>query len=290
MDVGFIGVGRMGSVMVANLIKAGHQVRAWDVVPAAVANAQRSGARAAGSARDAFTGDAVISMLPNDDAMRAVFLADDMIPQGSATIHINMATASIVCTDELFAAHRACGVPYVSATVFGRPEMAAERKLNILAAGDPNALARVQPLFDALGQKTWRVGNEPRQSNVTKIAGNLMVACMIEAMSEAAALGRAYGIPSMDVLDVVVGSLFDVPIYRIYSRLIGDQKFEPAGFDLRLGLKDAKLALEAGEEVNLPLPFASVLRDNYLDALAHGDEGKDWSAVSNVAARRGGLD
>ena len=67
-------------------------------------------------------------------------------------------------------------------------------------------------------------------------------------------------------------------------------KFEPAGFDLRLGLKDAKLALAAGEDVNVPLPFASVLRDNYLDALAHGDESKDWSAMSRVALRRAGLE
>jgi 3-hydroxyisobutyrate dehydrogenase-like beta-hydroxyacid dehydrogenase len=117
-----------------------------------------------------------------------------------------------------------------------------------------------------------------------------MVACMIEAMSEAAALARAYELPPKDLLDVVVGSLFDVPVYRIYAGLIGERRFEPPGFDMRLGLKDAKLALDAGEEMNVPLPFASVLRDNYLDGLAHGGERKDWSAVSLVAARRAGLD
>jgi 3-hydroxyisobutyrate dehydrogenase-like beta-hydroxyacid dehydrogenase len=290
MDVGFIGVGRMGRVMVANLLRAGHRVRAWDVSPAAVSAAEKGGAQAAGSARQAFAGDAVISMLPNDEAMRAVFLADGMPPEGTSTIHINMATASIECTDELAAAHKARSVPYVSATVFGRPEMAAERNLNILAAGDPAAIDRVQPLFDALGKKTWRLGNEPRQSNVTKIAGNLMVACMLEAMSEAAALSRAYGLAPADVLNVVVSSIFDVPIYRIYAGLIGERRFEPPGFDMRLGLKDAKLALDAGEEVNVPLPFASVLRDNYLDGLAHGGENKDWSAVSLVAARRAAQD
>ncbi len=129
MDVGFVGVGRMGSVMVANLTRAGHRVCAWDVSPAAVGAAAQSGAEAAGSARQAFAGDAVISMLPNDEAMRAVFLADGMPPQGARTIHVNMATASIACTDELAATHKARGVPYVSATVFGRPEMAAERNL-----------------------------------------------------------------------------------------------------------------------------------------------------------------
>lgn len=291
MEVGFIGVGRMGSVMVGNLLKAGHRVRAYDTTPASVAAVQKLGAQPATSAKEAFAGDAVISMLPNDDAMRAVFVDGGILPErGSSTIHINMATASVECTDELAKFHAARGVPYLSATVFGRPEMAAERNLNILAAGDPAAIERVQPLFDAMGRKTWRIGNEPRQSNVAKIAGNLMVACVLESMGEAAALAKAYKMDPAEVLNVVVSSIFDVPVYRIYASLIGSGKFEPPGFDMRLGMKDAKLALDAGEEVNVPLPFASVLRDNYLDAIAHGDEKKDWSAISRVAFRRAALD
>jgi 3-hydroxyisobutyrate dehydrogenase-like beta-hydroxyacid dehydrogenase len=168
--------------------------------------------------------------------------------------------------------------------------MAAERNLNILAAGDPAAIAEVQPLFDAMGRKTWQLGTDARNSNVAKIAGNLIVACILESMGEAAALARAYKIDPNVVLGVVVGSIFDVPVYRIYSNIIANGLFEPPGFDLKLGLKDAKLALDAGEAANVPLPFASVLRDNYLDALAHGDGAKDWSAISRVSARRAGLE
>lgn len=292
MDVGFIGVGRMGRVMVTNLTKAGHRVRAWDNSSDAVAAvAKLPGVTAASSAADAFAGDAVISMLPNDDAMESVFLAPDFLAKGNRSIiHINMATASVECTDRLAAAHQAAGITYVSACVFGRPEMAAERNLNVLAAGPAQAIERVQPLFDAMGRKTWRMGDEPRQSNVAKIAGNLMVACMLEAMGESAALAKAYRMDPETVLTTIVGSIFDVPVYRIYAQLIGQRKFEPPGFDMRLGFKDAKLALNAAEEVNLPLPFASVLRDNYLDALAHGDQAKDWSAITQVAVRRGALD
>lgn len=293
MEIGFIGIGRMGSVMVANLVQAGHKVRVWDNSPDTVLNIARlDGVTPASSAQDAFSGVAVISMLPNDKVMRSLFSGSESIlpKQGSAPIHINMATASVKCTDDLVAEHKACGVSYISAPVFGRPEMAAERNLNIMAAGDAASIDKVQPLFDALGKKTWRLGDEPRQANVTKIAGNLMVACMLESMGEAAALSRAYGMLPVDVLNVIVGSLFDVPVYRIYASLIGEQKFEPPGFDMRLGLKDTTLALAAGEEVNVALPFASVLRDNYLDALAHGDEKKDWSAITLVAARRAALD
>jgi 3-hydroxyisobutyrate dehydrogenase-like beta-hydroxyacid dehydrogenase len=290
MDVGFIGVGRMGRVMVRNLLQAGHRVRAWDLNNDALSEVRLHGAVVGSSAQEVFRGDAVISMLPNDESMRSVFLESGILREDRSTIHVNMATASVQCTNELAAAHAQSGVSYVSATVFGRPEMAAERNLNILAAGEPEAIERVQPLFDAMGKKTWRLGTVPSQSNVAKIAGNLMVACMLEAMGEAAALARAYQMSPSDVLDVVVSSIFDVPVYRIYARLIGNGQFEPPGFDLRLGLKDTKLALAAGEEANVPLPFASVLRDNYLDALAHGDGAKDWSAVTRVALRRAGFD
>ena len=291
MHVGFIGVGRMGGAMARNLLRAGHDVRAWGSSAEALAALGKDGAKAASSAEDAFSGDAVISMLPNDEAMLGIFLDDKVLRRnGAPAIHINMATASVQCANELAAAHAKCGIQYVSAPVFGRPNMAAERNLNILAAGDPAAIDRVQPLFDAMGKKTWRLGSVPSQSNVAKIAGNLMVASVLESMAETAALARAYKMEPTDVLNVVVSSIFDVPIYRIYAQLIGGGQFEPPGFDLRLGLKDAKLALDAGEEANVPLPFASVLRDNYLDALAHGDGAKDWSAVSRVALRRAGLD
>ena len=291
MQVGFIGVGRMGTAMARNLMKAGHKVLAWDVSKASLDRIKSDGAAIAGSAREAFFGDAVVSMLPNDAAMRATFIAGNVLPSGgNAPIHINMATASAVCARELAKAHAAKGVPYLSAPVYGRPEMAAERNLNILAAGDPLLIQKVQPLFDAMGKKTWQLGADPSNSNIAKIAGNLMVACILEAMGEAAALARAYKMDPNIVLDAVVGSIFDVPIYRIYSKMIANGPFEPPGFDLILGLKDTKLALDAGEAANVPLPFASVLRDNYLDALAHGDGAKDWSAVSRVAARRAGLE
>lgn len=290
MEVGFIGIGRMGTAMARNLLKAGHRVRVWDVSSDARERLGKDGAEVAKSAEDAFRGEAVISMLPNDDAMRAAFIGSGMLARRAAPIHINTATASIECTRELAAAHKEHGVGYVAATVYGRPEMAAERNLNVLAAGDPALIDRVQPLFDAMGRKTWRLGTEPTNASVAKIAGNLMVACIIESMGEAAALARAYEMSPSDVLNAVVGSVFDVPIYRIYAGLISSGQFEPPGFDLKLGLKDAKLALAAGEERHVPLPFASILRDNYLDALAHGDGHKDWSAITRVAARRAGLE
>jgi 3-hydroxyisobutyrate dehydrogenase-like beta-hydroxyacid dehydrogenase len=290
MEIGFIGVGRMGSAMAKNLIKAGHRVRAWDTSAQALDALAADGAVIATGVRDAFRGDAVISMLPNDDAMRAVFLDGGVVESGTARVHVNMATASLEVARELAAHHAARGIAYVAATVWGRPDVAAAGKLSIVVAGDPAAIAKVAPLFDVIGQKTYNVGAEPSRANVAKIAGNLMVACAIEGIAEAAALVRGHGMSAPEVLDAIITSLFNVPVYRGYGEMIGKRQYEPAGFDLVLGLKDVRLALAAGEEVSVPLPFASVLRDAFLDAIANGDAEKDWSAIARVAARRAGLE
>lgn len=289
MDVGFIGVGRMGSAMARNLMKAGHRLRVFDTNTAALDALGKEGAAVAASAKDAFQGDAVISMLPNDDAMRAVFVSGGVLPEGAQTIHVNMATASVACAEDLTAVHAKRGVPYVAATVWGRPDAAAAAELAIAVAGDGKAIDAVQPLFDVLGKRTTRVGSAPPMANVAKIAGNLIVASAIEAMGEAAALVRGYKMEAADFLDLIVKALFDVPVYRGYSQQIGSRVYEPAGFDMKLGFKDVRLALAAAERVNVPLPFANVLRDAFLDALAHGDDKKDWAAIAEVAARRAGL-
>jgi 3-hydroxyisobutyrate dehydrogenase-like beta-hydroxyacid dehydrogenase len=290
MEIGFIGIGRMGSAMAKNLIVAGHRVRAWDTSVQALHALAADGATIATGAGDAFRGDAVISMLPNDDAMRAVFVDSGVLESGGAKVHVNMATASLEVARELAAHHGARGIAYVTATVWGRPDVAAAGKLSIVVAGDPAAIAKVQPLFDVIGQKTYNVGAEPSCANVAKIAGNLMVACAIEGIAEAAALVRGHGMSAPEVLDAIITSLFNVPVYRGYGDMIGKRQYEPAGFDLVLGLKDVRLALAAGEEVSAPLPFASVLRDTFLDAIANGDAEKDWSAIARVAARRAGLE
>ncbi len=291
MQVGVIGVGRMGKAMARNLLKAGHKLHVFDTAKEALRELEKEGAAIAASAKDAFKGDAVISMLPNDDAMRAVFVQGDVLPaNGSSTVHVNMATASVACAEELTALHRQRSVPYLAATVWGRPDAAAAAQLSIAVAGDGRSIDMVQPLLDVLGQRTTRIGDDPRMANVAKIAGNLLVASAIEAMGEAAALVRGYGMSAPDFLDLIVTALFEVPVYRGYAEQIGSGVYEPPGFDMKLGFKDVRLALAAGEKANVPLPFANVLRDAFLDALAHGDANKDWAAIAEVAARRAGLE
>ena len=173
--------------------------------------------------------------------------------------------------------------------MLGRVDVAAAGKLNILAAGDPLLLAKVQPLFEVLGQQTWHFGDQPEQANIVKIAANFTLASAIEAMAEGSALVRNYGVSGADYLHMLTSTLFASPAYKGYGGLIAEEKFEPAGFKLSLGMKDVGLALEAGANSHTPMPFASVLKDNFLDAVAQGDADLDWSALAKVAARRAGL-
>ncbi len=289
MDVGFLGLGAMGRPMALNLIKAGHRVRVWNRSRGTADALIAHGATAAATPHDAFGAEAAISMLADDVATRSVILDSGVLNAApSGLVHVNMATISVSCSRALADAHRERGIAYVAAPVFGRPDAAAAASLHIVAAGPVAAIDRVQPLFDVLGQKTWRVGDDAPRANVMKIAGNFLIACAIEAMSESAALAHAHGLAPRDLFEMLTSTLFASPIYKNYSALIVDQRFEPAGFALRLGLKDTRLALAAGEDAQVPLPFGSVLRDNFLDAIAHGDAERDWTAVAKVALRRAG--
>ncbi len=207
----------------------------------------------------------------------------------TGTVHINSATISVACAEEMTRLHREAGVPYLAAPVFGRPEAAAAAKLQVVAAGDPTIIVKVQPLFEAIGQKTWIVGDQPSQANVVKICGNFMLASAIETLSEASALANAHGVPTKTLLELMTSTLFASPAYQIYGKIIADQKFEPAGFRLKLGFKDVRLALAASEALSVPLPFGAALRDVFLEAIAGGLGDADWSAISQVAQRRAHL-
>jgi 3-hydroxyisobutyrate dehydrogenase-like beta-hydroxyacid dehydrogenase len=284
VDIGFIGLGSMGMGVAANLVRAGHHVRVWNRSRGPVDQLARLGAHGVATARDAFTGDAVLSMLPSDDVIRSVIIDGRLIAEAPrGLVHANLATISVALARELAELHRAHGIGYVAAPVFGRPDVAAAGTLHVVAAGDSAAIARVQPLLDTIGQKTWPVGAEPHRANVVKIAGNFMIASAIETMGEAAAMAEGYGVTPAELLDVLTNTVFPAPVYKNYAGIIASQRYEPAGFRLALGLKDVRLALEAADAVNTPLPFASVLRDNLLEAVAHGQSEHDWSAVAEVA-------
>ena len=290
MKVGFIGLGHMGAGMAANLVKTGHDVTVYNRTRRKVEALVAQGAKAAPSVSDACTGDAVITMLADDDAVESVVFSGGGVIGSlpAAAIHISSSTISVALSERLEAAHAKAGQRFVAAPVLGRPDVAAAGQLFVVAAGAPNAVKAAAPLFDAIGKRTFVVSETPKAANLVKLSGNFLLASMIESLGEAMALIGKAGIDRRQYLDILTSTLFDVPVYKIYGGLIADRQFEPAGFAAPLGHKDIRLTLAAAEGLRVPLPLASLLHDRFLALLAHGGDKLDWSAIGRLAAKDAG--
>jgi 3-hydroxyisobutyrate dehydrogenase-like beta-hydroxyacid dehydrogenase len=290
MKVGVIGLGAMGSGLAESLLRAGHEVLVWNRSPSPLEPLRAKGAHAVDAPADAFAADAVVTMLANDEAVREVVLDGGLLRHADGgTVHVMSATISVALAKELEEVHAKERVALVCAPVLGRPDVAEKGELNVLAAGAPAALAKVQPVLEAIGRKTWILGEQPHKANVAKLGVNYMIAATIELLAEIFAFTEKSGLDPKVFFEMATNTLFAAPAFKTYGGLILERNFEPAKFKLELGLKDVRLALAAGEAAEVPLPFASVLRDNFLDAVAHGAADKDWAAMSEVSFRRAGL-
>jgi 3-hydroxyisobutyrate dehydrogenase-like beta-hydroxyacid dehydrogenase len=290
MKLGFIGLGRMGGAMAANLVRAGHDVTVFNRSPGRSAALVGLGASEATHLADACAGSAVVSMLADDDAASDIALGQggiiDHLPKGA--IHLSMSTIGVALSKRLANAHAKAGQRYVAAPVFGRPDMAAAAKLFIVAAGDPAAIEACQPLFGAMGQKTTVIGSESSAANLVKLSGNFLLASVIESLGEAVALIGKAGIDRRAYIEFLTSTVFNLPAYKTYGGLIAQGKFEPAAFAAPLGYKDIRLALAAAESLRVPMPLASLLHDRFLRLLAQGGDSLDWAAIGGLAYQDAG--
>lgn len=291
MKVGFIGLGAMGRGMARNLLKAGHEVTVYNRTSARAEELAREGARVAASAAETAVGEVVITMVADDPALEDVlFGKGDLLSKlRPDQIHVSMSTISVELSRNLMEAHTRHGTAYVSAPVFGRPDAAEAAKLFVVAAGLKPAVAKCEPLFSAMGQRTFILGEDPPAANVVKLGGNFLIASSIECIGEAFALVRKHGIDPQQYLDILTNSFFSAPFQKNYGSIIAQQRYEPPGFTLRLALKDVRLILAAADAANVPMPVAGVLHDRFLNGLTHGLGEKDWSAIAMLAAESAGL-
>jgi 3-hydroxyisobutyrate dehydrogenase-like beta-hydroxyacid dehydrogenase len=285
MKVGFIGLGHMGSAMATNLLKAGHDVTVFNRSPAKRQALVELGAREATRISDACRGEAVITMLSDDNAVSSVVLGKGGLVESLAkgAIHVSMSSISVALSKELAHAHAAAGQRFVAAPVFGRPEAAAAAKLFIVAGGDPATIKTCQPLLDTIGQKTIAISAEPHAANLVKLSGNFLMASAIEALGEAIALVGKSGIDRDAYVDLLTSTIFPAPAYQIYGKLIASGRFEPAAFAAPLGYKDVRLAQAAADDLRVPMPLASLLHERFLRLLARGGDNLDWSAIGGLA-------
>ncbi|BCQ29144.1 NAD(P)-dependent oxidoreductase (plasmid) [Caballeronia sp. NK8] len=283
MDIGIIGLGAMGRAMARNLADAGHHVKAWN----------RSGGSVAGvtmvaSPAEAFKGDAVFTMLSDDDAIRATLIASDVLAQARrGLVHVVTSTISVAFARELVDAHAVADIGYVSAPVLGRPDVAAKGELNVLAGGPPDAIAKVRPLLDVIGGRIWDMGDEAPTANAAKIACNMMITMAIEAMAEAVVITEANGLARERFFDVILNTLFGSRSYQVYSANIANERYEP-GFKATLGLKDLRLASEAAADAGRALPMLAAVNARMSETVAAGMGERDWSAMAKYTIETGG--
>lgn len=300
MEVGFVGLGAMGRPMARNIAGAGHRVTVFNRTPergAALADLMTVADSVASVADDR---EVVVTMLADDQAVEQVVFGVPAAAAGetapgllaslpSGAIHLSMSTISVALAHRLFEAHRAAGQGYVSAPVFGRPDVAEARRLWVAVAGPPEDVARCRPVIDAVAGGVTVVGEEPWKANLVKLAGNFTIGAMTEALGEAFALVEKSGVEPKLFLDLINNAVFKSPIYQAYGSLIAEGRFHPPGFRLRLGLKDIRLALAAADATEVPMPLAALLHGQMLSLVAAGEGDLDWASIGRLAARRAGL-
>jgi 3-hydroxyisobutyrate dehydrogenase-like beta-hydroxyacid dehydrogenase len=290
MKVGFIGLGNMGAAMAGNLLKTGHEVTVYNRTPGKAQRLVAQGARLASSVSEACRGDAVMTMLANDEAVESLVLGREgvlaSLPAGA--LHISLSTISVPLSQRLSHEHAKHGQRYVAAPVFGRPDAAASAQLVVVAAGERSGVEAAQPLLESIGRKAFVISETPEAANLVKLSGNFLIASVIESLGEAFALITKGGIDRQRYLEILE-SLFNVPAYNVYGALIAGGRFEPADFAAPLGQKDIRLLLAAAENLDVAMPIASLLRDRFLTLMAHGGEHLDWSAIGGLAAKDAGV-
>jgi 3-hydroxyisobutyrate dehydrogenase-like beta-hydroxyacid dehydrogenase len=271
----------MGSAMAKNIAKAGHTVRAWNRSPGEPIDTVTR----VGSVEEAFDADVIVTMLPDDAAIREVILDPGLLDKArDGAVHMVCSTISVAFAEELTTRHGDKGVGYVAAPVLGRPDVAAKGELNVIAAGAAAALQTIEPVLNAIGQKTWKVGDTPKQANAAKIAANMMITMAIEAMAEAVVLTESQGVGRDAFFEIMLNTLFGGRAYQTYSANIAKSAYEP-GFKAKLGLKDLRLATEAADMASRALPMLHAVKGQMTKAIDAGHGEKDWSIMADYTIK-----
>jgi len=290
MKVGFIGLGRMGQAIAARILGGGHDLVVYNRTRSKADALAQGGATVADDIAGACAGrEAVFTMLTDDKALVEVTEGGLLAALAKGAIHVPMGTHSVTALADLGKVHAKAGQTMVACPVLGRPDAAAAGQLNLVPAGPAQAIAKLEPVFKVIGRRTFPAGENPAGAGAVKLANNMVLGCAIEAMAEAFALVRKFGVDPAVFNEVLTDGLFAAPAYKVYGSIIARQAYDQAGFTATLGLKDANLMIAAGQAAGVPLPSLNVYRDRLLGAMAHGEAELDWAVMARDQARASGL-
>jgi 3-hydroxyisobutyrate dehydrogenase-like beta-hydroxyacid dehydrogenase len=291
MRIGFLGLGNMGMPMAQCLIAAGHELAVWNRTEGRTEPLLREGAIQAGTPAEAELGaDAVITMLFDDAAHEDVLfgphgLLDALTP---GILHISCSTISVALSERLTAEHAKRGIEFVAAPVFGRPVVAQEGRLWVVAAGTSAAVERARPILQAFSRGITVVGNEPRQAHAVKLGGNFLISAMIHSLSESFVFAEQQGIAPETFFEAVNSALFQSPFYASYAKVLLNPP-KDAGAPMTLGAKDLRLFRQAAAGRNTNVSLADNLAEIFAEAEKVGLGSEDWAVGQYRMARRRGI-
>jgi len=281
--ISFIGLGNMGTPMALNLLKNGANLSVYNRTRKKADPLIKAGAKFLEKPSDAFKDSSIVfSMLANDEALIEITEGVDGLLKSAheGCIHVSLSTVAPDTIKRLEPKHKEKKARLITATVFGRPDVAERQELWICTAGDEDAKKKVNPFLQVFGKKIYDFGPTPQTANLVKLSGNFMILSTIEMLSEAFAVVKKNGVNPEQFLALMTDTLFPSPVFRTYGKIITKQEFSPPGFKMPLGLKDLNLFLASSEEFSLDLPLANVLKERMLKAIDKGLGEKDWSAIS----------
>jgi 3-hydroxyisobutyrate dehydrogenase-like beta-hydroxyacid dehydrogenase len=279
MRIAFLGLGKMGTPIVRRLLSAGHSVTIWNRTRERTEALASGGVKISASPAEAVQGQqAVLTSLTDDAAHEAVVFGSDglLAALESETVHVSLSTISVALSRRLTEEHAHRGQRFVGAPVFGRPNVAADGKLWIAAAGAENNIAEVRPALEAFSRGITVVGEEPWQAHALKLGGNFMITSMVQALSEAFVFARSQGIDPAVFIATVNSALFQSPFYAAYSQVMLNPPEKP-GATVTIGLKDTRLFRQAAAASGVELGLADYLMKILETALHNGLGEGEWS-------------
>ena len=282
MKIAFLGLGKMGAAVAKSLLKAGHEVTVWNRTSAKAQALAGKGAKVAAHPADAVkAAEAVFTMLMDDDAVESVTFGGDeagiLDEMKRGAIHVSLSTISVKLSRRLDIEHRSRGLHFVGAPVFGRPNIAEEGKLWMVAAGEDSAISKMRPVFEQMGRGLTVISDQPWRAHALKLGGNFLITAMIESVSEALVYAEAQGIPPQLFLETVNDALFQSPFYANYGNVMLNPPAEPNA-TIALGAKDTRLFREAAQGAGVTTPFADRFAADLQQAADSGLKDSDWAA------------
>jgi 3-hydroxyisobutyrate dehydrogenase-like beta-hydroxyacid dehydrogenase len=284
MKLGFIGLGNLGTPIAENLVANTNQLFVFNRTAARMQPLIEKGATPCKSVKElASICDIVFSVVSDDGALKEITKGNGGIVSNlkSGGIHVSISTILPVTAKELSSLHKKHNNYYVASPVMGRPEAARAGKLNFLVSGEKQAVEIIKPILMKAGTiGVWEFGEEVTSANTAKLCSNFLIISAIEAMAEGISLAKKSGIDANTWMDMLTQTLFDAPVYINYGNILLKEKYLPAGFSLRLGLKDVNLVLEQASSVNAMMPFGKIVHKQLIDSIKNGLAEHDLTAVA----------